>query len=133
MFVGDIMSRETVTALPDEDVEHIWTKLETHRIHHVLVMAAGRLVGVISDRDVLRATSPFIGHLSEQPRDVATLKKKAHQIMTRDVKVAMQDETANAAATRMLAHSISCLPVLSQDGRLEGILTWRDLLRALAG
>jgi acetoin utilization protein AcuB len=140
--VAQAMSEDLVGVGPDADLEAIELLLRNRKIHHVLVVqgaaaaasvpCAGRhLVGIISDRDVLRETSPFIGRLSERPQDAATLRKKAHQIMTRELVVAAQDETVEAAAARMLKHGVSCLPVVSPDGRVEGIVSWRDLLRAL--
>jgi acetoin utilization protein AcuB len=140
--VLEAMSQELVGVGPDADLEAIELLLRDRKIHHVLVVqgagagapvpCAGRhLAGVISDRDVLRETSPFLGRLSERPQDAATLRKKAHQIMTRELVVATRDETVEAAAARMLAHGVSCLPVVSPDGRVEGIVSWRDLLRAL--
>jgi acetoin utilization protein AcuB len=88
-----------------------------------------KLVGVISDRDVLKAISPFIGTLSEHTHDLVTLNKKAHQIMNHKPITVFNDTSLHAAATIMLNNNISCLPVVSPEGGIEGIVTWKDILR----
>ncbi len=131
MRVADIMSRGVVTVGVDQDIFAVCKLFDEHGFHHVLVVDRGRLVGVISDRDVLREASPFIGTLAERPQDVATLKKRVHQIMSRDLVVAHGKDSVADAAGAMLGRSVSCLPVVTADGCVEGVVTWKDLLRAL--
>ena len=83
MTVADIMTKEVITIGMDDSLQAINNMFEKHRFHHVLVLENEELVGVISDRDVLRKISPFINTLSEDFRDLETLNTKAHQIMTR--------------------------------------------------
>ena len=99
--------------------------------HHLVVRERGRLVGVISDRDVLRERSTFIDTLAERTQDVETLKKRVHRLMSRKLVTARESEAVSAAAARMLEAKVSCLPVLDAGGELVGIVTMRDLLRAL--
>ena len=131
MRVADIMSRGVVTVGVDQDVFSVCKLFDEHGFHHVLVIDRGQLVGVISDRDVLREASPFIGTLAERPQDVATLKKRVHQIMSRHVVVTRGDDSVADAAAAMLDHGVSCLPVVTAEGSVEGVVTWKDLLRAL--
>jgi acetoin utilization protein AcuB len=51
--------------------------------------------------------------------------------MTRELRTASETTTIREAADSMLKHGISCLPVVNTEGRAVGIVTWRDLLRAL--
>ncbi|MGD0678592.1 MAG: CBS domain-containing protein [Polyangiaceae bacterium] len=131
MLIADLMSRHVVTVTPEQDLETIRRLFDEHRFHHLLVIDRGRLVGVISDRDVLRATSPFVHTLAERTQDIATLRKRAHQIMAREPVVAHRHDSVAKAAEAMLTHRVSCLPVLTADGRVEGIVSSRDLLRSL--
>ena len=133
MTLGEIMSRHVITVGLDHELSALRRLFDEHRFHHVLVVDEGRLRGVISDRDVLREMSPFIDTLGERAQDLATLHKKAHQIMSRKLLVAHRDESIADAATRMLGHSVSCLPVVTQRGDVEGIVSWKDLIRALVG
>lgn len=129
MRVEQIMSRRLVTVDPDQSVMHLRAMLEDEGFHHLVVVEDGRLVGVISDRDVLRAVSPFEGTPSERRQDETLLYRRAHQIMTRAPVSVAPDERVSAAARLMLERSISCLPVVEDDGRCIGIMTLRDIAR----
>lgn len=131
MNVQDIMSPEPVTVGMDDDLQRVKDLFELYRFHHLLVLSGDKLVGVISDRDLLRASSPFIGRASERPQDVATLNRRVHQIMTRNLVVVAPETPVEEAARLMLDKRVSCLPVLAAEGQLLGIVTWRDQLRSL--
>ena len=125
------MSRTLVTVGLDDTLEHIAFVLERNGIHHVVVTdETNKVVGVISDRDVLRAASPFVGTLAERAQDVSTLKIHAHQLMSRNLRYVTQDASPRDAASLLLANGISCLPVLDGTGHALGIVTWRDILRS---
>ncbi|MDT7042440.1 CBS domain-containing protein [Candidatus Nitronereus thalassa] len=130
MTVEMIMSRKIVTVDMDDTLARIRDVFKQHRFHHVLVVSGNRLMGVISDRDLLKSISPFIDTLSETTRDLATLQKRAHQIMSRKPISVAQDTTLEDAVETLLQHNISCLPVTNKDGAIVGVLTWKDLLRA---
>lgn len=129
--VKDIMTTRVVTVEMDDSIGLILEIFKHAGFHHVLVVSpeTGAFVGIISDRDVYRNVSCFIGTLSEQARDQNTLRKKAHHIMTRNLITATEDMTVKQAAELMLANKISCLPVLCADRTIRGIVTWKDLLR----
>jgi acetoin utilization protein AcuB len=131
MKVGEIMSTDPVTVGMDDDLHRVKDLFDLYRFHHLLVLLGERLVGVISDRDLLRATSPFIGRASERPQDVATLNRRVHQIMTRKLVVVAPEVPVDEAARLMLDKRVSCLPVVDDEDRLLGIVTWRDQLRSL--
>lgn len=128
-----IMTRHIVTVSPDDSLHAIRDLFESHHFHHVLVVENGKLVGVISDRDVLRNLSPFVGNsFSERRQDVATLNRRAHQIMSRHLITASDETLLNDAVQMILDKDISCLPVVTENMHPLGIVTWHDFLRALA-
>lgn len=131
MSVAKIMNQDFQTVDMDDPLEWIKKLFDEQRFHHVLVMSKGKLVGVISDRDVLKNISPYVGTVAETSRDTATLKKKAHQIMTRQLVTVTDLDTVMTAVKTFNRHRISCLPVLNARGRPVGLLTWRDILRAM--
>jgi acetoin utilization protein AcuB len=131
MKIHQIMTRQTITIGMDDNVRRVRDLFEEHGFHHLLVVEKGRLVGVISDRDLLRNVSPFIGKLSERSQDAATLNRRVHQIMTRKPVTISSEMEVEDAAHVMLEHRVSCLPVVTEDGRAVGIVTWRDLLGGL--
>ncbi|HRB16152.1 MAG: CBS domain-containing protein [Nitrospira sp.] len=123
------MSTRAVTVTMDDSLARARDLFNEHHFHHLLVVQGPTLLGIISDRDLLKAVSPNIGTLSETDRDRATLNKRAHQIMSRKLITVAADTTVEAAARLLLEHRVSCLPVVTTTGHLEGIITWRDLLR----
>ena len=129
-MIRAIMSTRTVTVTMDDSLARARALFHEHHFHHLLVVQNKILLGIISDRDLLKAVSPHIGTLSETDRDRATLNKRAHQIMSRKLITVRADTSVEVAARLLLEHRVSCLPVVTTDGALEGIVTWRDLLRA---
>lgn len=133
MKLASIMSKPVVTVEMDDRLSEVRRLLDSCRFHHLLVVDSGLLVGVISDRDLLKAISPNLGTAAESSSDLATLNKRAHQIMSRDPIAAAAEHTVNDAVDLLCQHGISCLPVVSADNTPLGIVSWRDLLRAFAG
>jgi acetoin utilization protein AcuB len=129
MTLETIMTRHVVTVHMDDELWKVRELFDRYRFHHVFVVDQCRVVGVISDRDLLRNVSPFIGKASERTMDLASLHRKAHQVMTRALVSAAPDTPIGDAALLMLNNKISCLPVLDGHGACVGIITQRDLLR----
>ncbi len=129
MTVESIMSKKVFKVSMDDTIRTIRKILDNAYFHHLLVMDGNKLVGVISDRDVLKAVSPFIGTLSEHNYDLVTLNKKAHQIMNHKPITVFKYTSLHEAANIMLDNNISCLPVVSHEGEVEGIVTREDIIR----
>lgn len=130
MRLRDIMTTRVATVGMDDTLATIQEIFEKVRFHHLLVLSEDdRVVGVISDRDLLKQLSPYLNTASEKHRDLATLKKKAHQIMSRKLVSASPLTTVKEAAMLLMEHSISCLPILGENNSLLGIVTWKDILR----
>ncbi len=129
MNMRDVMTKAVVTVDAYDTVAHIRDIFENSAFHHLIVTERGRVKGVISDRDLLKNLSPFVGNAHmERQQDSNLLKRKAHQIMSRSPVVASIETHVDDAAERILRHSVSCLPVVTADQRVLGIVTWRDLL-----
>ncbi|UEX78686.1 CBS domain-containing protein [Sediminicurvatus halobius] len=124
------MTRRPVALAPDDTVETAYRLFEREHFHHLPVVDGQRLVGVVSDRDVLRAVSPFLETGSERDRDRYTLRRALHMVMTRKVITASPQDTLAAAADRMIVARVGCLPVCEAE-RLVGIVTRSDLLKVL--
>ena len=128
MQLRDIMTRRIVTVELDDRLREVKEIFDRMKFHHVLVVDEGRLLGVVSDRDLLRALSPFIDSIVESPRDAATLDKRVHQIATRKPFALGPDAPVDDAIALMLEQRVSCIPVVDDDARPVGIVTWRDVL-----
>lgn len=132
MSVQQIMSRRVVTVELDDSLALVKSVFDSAGFHHLLVIEDGQLFGVVSDRDLLRALSPYIGSTVETPRDLATLNKRVHQIMTRKPITLRPEASVGDAIELFLAHPISCIPVVDEGLRPVGIVSWRDVLRTMA-
>ena len=130
MTVETLMSQEIFTVRMDDSIGTIREILRAAQFHHLLVVDGRKLVGILSDRDVLRVIGPYLGTLSETTRDVALLDRRVHQIMTRKPITVSRNTSIETAVALLIENGISCLPVISSDREIEGIVTWRDLLRA---
>jgi acetoin utilization protein AcuB len=104
--------------------------MQDHRIRHLPVMEEAELVGIVTDRDIrLNLPSPATG-LSVWEINYILDKLTVGEVMTKTVITIGASRPIEAAAELMLDHRIGALPVL-EGGRLVGILTETDLLRAL--
>ena len=128
--VGAIMTSRVVTIEMDDSLEVIRDIFRKVKFHHLIVVDGEKVVGVISDRDFLKAISPYVDTMSETNRDRATLEKRAHQIMSHYPSTVLQSCPIEKAAKIILERGISCLPVTNAEGIVEGIITWKDLFKA---
>lgn len=128
MYVEEIMTTEVVSVAMDDTLEKVKEIFDSASFHHLLVLREGKLVGVISDRDLLKNLSPSIGTGLESRRDLAALSKRAHQIMSRELVTLARSATVADAVALFLGHRISCIPVVDADNRPVGIISWRDIL-----
>jgi acetoin utilization protein AcuB len=131
MKLEDIMTTDVVTAGMDDKLKKVQEIFERHKFHHILVVEEGELVGVVSDRDLLMQLSPFLATSAEHSQDTFTLNKRMHQIMTRDPITADKETTVREAAALFVKKNISCLPVLTPDKEIIGLVTWKDILKKL--
>ena len=131
MKVEDIMNADVVTIDMDARLRTVQELFSERKFHHILVMEDNELVGVVSDRDILKKLSPFIDTSSERPQDRSTLDKRMHQIMTRKPITTEKETTIEEAADIFMKENISCLPILSSQKEIIGIITRKDILKKL--
>jgi CBS domain-containing protein len=119
--VADAMTWDPITLSPHHTFAEVVSFMAQHPFRHFLVVESPRrLVGVISDRDVLRA-------LARTPNWHASY---ARELMSRDVIVVKPDTELSLAAGEMLSKRINCLPVVDDSGDICGIITSTDLLKS---
>ncbi len=125
LLVRDSMTREVVTVGPGTTAAEALALCREKRIRHLPVVEGGRLVGMISDRD-LRSATPALG----DPDRAETLEKVlVGDEMAREVVTARPDDPIEHAAMGMYEKRIGCLPVVDGD-RLVGVLSASDVMRA---
>lgn len=115
MYVRDLMTPGVVWVSPADSLATARQRLRENRIHHLLVLQAGRLVGLLSYRDLIGKD------------DKATIG----DVMSRDVVTVEPWDSLRNAAAKMLGRTHGCLPVIER-GEVTGIITSTDLLRAVS-
>jgi acetoin utilization protein AcuB len=131
MSVKKIMNPNPVVVGMEDTLARMRELFDEHRFHHLLVTERGVLKGIVSDRDVLKALSPYVGTPAEQTRDTSTLFRRAHQVMTRDPITVSPEASLADAISLFNHHGISCLPVVSAGHQPLGVVSWRDILKAM--
>lgn len=125
------MTSRVVTVGFDDTLATVREIFAEASFHHLLVVEDGKLQGVVSDRDLLRAISPFIDSVVESARDLGTLNKRVHQIMSRKPLTLRPESSLADAVALFLSNKISCIPIVDAEFRPVGIVSWRDVLRYL--
>jgi acetoin utilization protein AcuB len=124
MLVRDVMKTPVLTVGPEVTLEEAYKLLLEKGIRHLPVVAEGRLLGIITDRDIRLATS----HLN--PEGPCPGCARVEEVMTKEVVTAHPLDPVEEAARVMRHRKIGSLPVL-EDGEIVGIVTGIDLLDAL--
>jgi CBS domain-containing protein len=117
--VEDFMSTAVITMKESDALSGAQIEMQMAEIRHLPVVdGRGHVVGVLSDRDILRNLTKIDG----QPTPVS-------KIMSRRVQTVKPGMAAAAAATLMLENKFGCLPVVGDDEQLVGIITDTDFVR----
>lgn len=123
---NQLMQAEVITVHAGDDVARAWRLLVGHRIHQAPVLDGGRrLVGIVSERDLLTALNVENGEL----RDV--LQKKVGDVMTTPVVAASPLTDIRRIALAMLERNVDGVPIVNDDGLLLGFVSRSDILNAV--
>ncbi len=101
-------------------------------VRHMPVVKAGRLVGVVSERDLLWASPSHLADPESSDRRTFLNGVEVSRVMSSPAIVIDAKASLRDAARMMVEHKISCLPVVGEKGRLLGMLSEVDLLEVLA-
>lgn len=132
MFVSRSMTQKVISIDPDASAIEAKNLMSEHQIRHIPVVdPEKRLIGVVTDRD-LRSVFPASFYKGEeQPGAVDEFKKlKIKDVMTRDPVSLTPYDTIQDALLLIQKMRVGALPVVDKEGKLTGIISVRDLLRA---
>lgn len=101
------------------------------RFHHLLVTENNILVGVLSDRDYLKAVSPNLGSATQSKTDTDSLNTRVKAIMSTKLHTLTPDNTVLDAVKLFNQRSISCIPIVNEDMTIAGIISWRDIMKTI--
>ncbi len=134
LTVSEIMTQDVVTLFEEDNLERVNRELGRFRFRHLPVVDEGKVVGILSQRDLLRATLSGIGvNPVNVAREARFLEETfVRDLMHTDVVTARPDEAVRVAAQRMVESHCGSLPVVDEQGLLVGIVTEHDIVRAAA-
>ena len=125
--VKDAMQDLLITLVPEDLVSTAYQRMQGGIVRHLPVLDDdGKLVGVITDRDIRR-----VGNFGEEVSERANRfgMMMVTDLMTTQIVTVRNHTGLTEAAELFLTHKFGCLPIIRDDGTLEGILTVADLLR----
>ncbi len=121
-FVSDLMSTHLVTLAPSDNLGLADAIFQNARVRHLPVTDNGKLVGLLTQRDLLRALQD--GRVARE--------RRAEEVMIKEVVTVTPDTALRHAVKRMLHRKLGCLPIVDAEGALVGILTEADLAKFAA-
>lgn len=131
MLIKNWMTEKVITVNADESMNNAVFILEENRISLLPVIEEGQLVGIISDRDLKRASPPLETVYSMDEFVNFITEIKVRDLMTAHPITLTPDNTIQEAALLLIERRISGLPVVTGTRKLVGIITRTDLLEAL--
>lgn len=130
MFVANRMTRNPITIEPDVPVTKAASIMKSHKINRLPVIDHGKLVGLVSDGDIIRVSPSPATTLAQYEISSLLDHMKVKEVMSKRVIAINEDATLEEAAYLMERNNISGLPVVSGVGAVIGVITARDILRA---
>jgi CBS domain-containing protein len=127
--VGEAMQSEVVSLASGDRLDLAEDIMRLGRIRHMPVLEGQRLVGIVSSRDLLAASLSRVLEFEPLQRRTFLHSIEVREVMTSDVLTVGPDTLLREAAELMLKRQVGCLPVVSPEGELRGLLTETDLVR----
>jgi acetoin utilization protein AcuB len=130
MLIKDWMTPDPITINEDTSMIKAIHIMKERRFRRLPVVSAGKLVGMVTDRDLKEASPSKATTLDVHELYYLLAELRVREIMSRDPVSVKENDTVERAAQVMLEHTISGLPVVDGDGKLVGIVTQSDVFRA---
>lgn len=131
MFVKELMTTEVVTADVKTSIAKIDEMMKGHHIRRLPILKKGKLVGIITDLDLMRVSPSESTTLDKYELGYVLSKLKAKHIMRKSPATIDSNENVEKALAIMLEHHISGLSVVNEKDELVGIISKRDLFEVL--
>ena len=126
------MTRDVISTSPNESIREALLKIEDQEIRHLPVVDDGRLVGMISDRDLREQRLPLMEEIDDPEHADSLLSAPVSSVMSADVLSVDTGESLRAAVDLMIEYKVGAVPVVDRHtDQLVGIVSYIDVLRAL--
>ena len=124
----DIMKKDVVTLEERESLENLEEAMRAMRFRHIPVVDGKRLIGLITQRDLLRVSASTLLPARREQHELLTKRFTVGDIMMRDVKTVGPDTPLAEVTRTMRRNKLGCLPVVDGDNTLVGIITEADFV-----
>jgi CBS domain-containing protein len=131
LLVERVMKFMPWTVQPSDSVAHARALLDDQRINNFPVISKGKLVGVVSARDLEASTLSPKKHANKRDLEIHPDRVRVASVMTTTVHPARPKDTLAAAAILMRREHVRALPVM-EEGHLRGIVNYRDIIATLS-
>jgi acetoin utilization protein AcuB len=131
MLVENWMNPKVITVDVNDTMLDATKILKEHQIRHLPVLKNGKLVGIITDRDLKRASPSDATSLEAHELLYIIANIKVSEIMTKSPITVPYNYTVEEAAEILMKHRISGMPVVDKDGKVVGTITQTDIFRVL--
>lgn len=119
-FVKEYMKKNVIVVNKNTTLRDVAKIMTENNVGSVIVVDNGKPIGIITERDIVRA----IGRNKD-------LNNKAEEIMTSSLITIKEDSPITGALSLMRSYNIRHLPVIDNEGNLKGIISIRDIARAI--
>ena len=131
MTVKRMMKKNPITTTAETSIVDVADILKENHIHRLPVLdKKGKLIGVITEKDILHASPSPVSSLSVYEMPYMLSRLKVSNLMTKDVRTIDPDTTVEEAAKIMVDDDLSCLPVIEGE-KLVGIVSKSDMFKVL--
>ena len=131
MTVKRMMKKNPITTTAETSIVDVADILKENHIHRIPVLdKKGKLIGVITEKDILHASPSPVSSLSVYEMPYMLSRLKVSNLMTKDVRTIDPDTTVEEAAKIMVDDDLSCLPVIEGE-KLVGIVSKSDMFKVL--
>jgi acetoin utilization protein AcuB len=131
MLIKGWMTSDVMTIDEDTSMMKASQIMKENNIRRLPVMHKGKLVGMITDRDIKEASPSKATTLDVHELYYLLSELKVKDIMSKNVYTIGPEETVEKAAVKMLEHRISGLPVVNEKGKVVGVITQGDIFKVL--
>ncbi len=132
--LSEVMSKKVITVEMEDPFSHVEEQMRIHAVRHLpVVNMTGKIVGIITERDLFRIRSPRVRPDGTQYYLKKTLDEYIlADCMTKDPFTLRPEDTLDKVVLEMSEKKYGCIPVVDHEGMLKGIMTQLDIIRAAA-
>ena len=131
ILAKDIMTKNPVRVTLDDRLRVVKELFENNDFRHLLVEEEGKLIGILSDRDLYRNISPNLNTNRFTFNDLDTLSIPVHRVVTRKPISIKESASLKEIIQILTSKKISALPVVDDNNVIVGIISWKDVLNEI--